>query len=750
MAKTHYGYKDGQFKQGKCDVTVDTCPYGNHSEDPNKINDLREYVSKTLNENPHYSVAYQMVAAMNGEKNVTAADLVKQGVPAKLAKAWANEPVSAEYERDYVADGTAVESEPAEVGNEVEVPDADAETAVQDDGGHKSGYTGWKDKTGWGRISKFQDAAQKLAHPETYGELTDEDKERLEVPYAELEYVNRMLAENYQLNNPDAALPEHLSGDAIEDMKNFGEPGNEISDKIIARVIREEQEGIPAESREFARQNINATAFLNNGRARMESEAFVDVDRNHITDVGKDPEVEQKRLALTDYVTAVAELHKDAQEFKSIRFLNDEPDISAKELAKRASEYKESYGAARFMVKDREFGKYDIEAEEYDRGVSRHWRENLKPGAYIMLGKMDAEVYTLQEDGRITSPTGVPVGWANYETGEIYDRLGEPLYHSGGSPRLFKNDEDVLQYAVADGQHRIHHVADNSTDPGFYSRYELSDDPVVQEKLAMIRDFLDEKDEDYETIAYRKESISNVLTKEKPAELYNTLRSKGLPKIDALEPGSDAGLVAKQVAENQVQDFIRESISNGDLEYVGNGTFIPGSGLSIDDIENVRQLDYDEIFDENDSVATRASMVAAVRRNKNFSDSFTTFISDASKPRPGRYSPVAHRRRHWNPDEPRAYASEAKTGELLISMHENHDGTHDTYLVLDAKKGMIIPIEDGLTSVNYNEGGELNAPVSEETLQTLLARYNAGDRELSKRLETTDTRDARGMPLRVW
>lgn len=734
MAKTHYGYKDGQFKQGKCEVTTGTCPYGNHSEDPNKINDLREYVAKTLNENPNYQVAYQMVAAMNGEKNVTSTLLIQQGVPAKLAKAWANEPISAEYERDYVESGTAEAAT-----NESEDVTEAAEAPLQDDGGYKGGYTGWKYKTGWVRISKFQDAVQKLARPETYGELTDEDKERLEVPYAELEYVNRMLAENYQLNNPDAALPEHLAGEAIEDMKNFGAPGNEISDKIIARVIREEQEGIPAESREFARQNINATAFLNNGRARMESEAFVDVDRNHITDVGKDPDVEQKRLALTDYVTAVAELHKDAQEFKSIRFLNDEPDISAKELAKRASEHKESYGAARFMVKDREFPKYAIEAEEYDRGVSRHWRENLKPGAYIMLGNMDAEVYTLQEDGRITSPTGVPVGWANYETGEICDRLGAPLYHSGGSPRLFKNDEDVLRYAVADGQHRIHHVADNSTDPGFYSRYELSNDPVVQEKLAMIRDFLDEKDEDYEAIAYRKESISNALTNEKPAELYNTLRSKGLPKIDALEPGSDAGLVAKKVAENQVQDFIRESISNGDLEYVGNGTFIPGSGLSIDDMENVRQLDYDEIFDENDSVATRASMVAAVRRNKNFSDSFTTFISDASKPRPGRYSPVSHRRRHWNPDEPRAYASEAKTGELLVSMHENHDGTHDTYLVLDAKKGMMIPIEEGLTSVNYNEGGELNAPVSEETLQTLQARYDAGDRELSKRIETTDT-----------
>ena len=113
MAKMHYGYKDGQFKQGKCEVTTGTCPYGNHSEDPNKINNLREYVSKTLNENPNYGAVYNLVAGMHGEKSVTSSLLTQMGVPVKLAKAWVNEPVSAEYERDYVANGAEVEPEPA-------------------------------------------------------------------------------------------------------------------------------------------------------------------------------------------------------------------------------------------------------------------------------------------------------------------------------------------------------------------------------------------------------------------------------------------------------------------------------------------------------------------------------------------------------------------------------------------------------------------------------------------------------------
>lgn len=755
MAKTHYGYKDGQFKQGECKVTTGTCPYGNHSEDPNKINDLREYVSKTLNENPNYQVAYQMVAAMKGEKNVTVADLVKQGVPAKLAKAWANEPISAEYERDYVADGTAVapaETEQIEEETSTKAPvleelTVDTEIPVEGDATPKIGYRGWRDRTGWVRISKFQDAAKKLEHPET---LTEEERERLEAPYDELEYVNRMLAENYQLNNPGEPLPEYLTGDAIEDMKRFGEPGNEINDKIIAGLIVDGQEGIPFESREFARQNIDADFLLNSKDTHFEPKAFTDVDPGNVTDVGKDLDTEQKRLTLSTYVGAVAQLHKDALDAKSIRYINDEPDISAKEMAERAVEYRESYGAARFMVKDRHFEKQDIEAEEYDRGVSRHWRENMKPGAYIMLGKMDAEVYTLQEDGRITSPDGVPVGWANYETGELYDRVGTPLYHTGGAPRLFKDDEAVLKYAVADGQHRVYHVADNSTDPGFYSRYEVSDDPVVQEKLGMIRDFYSDKDETYERVAERKESISNAITDEKPAEVYSTLRKLGLPKLEALESGSNPRPTEKLDAENQVKAFIKNGITNGDLEYMGNGSFAPGSGLSIEDMKNTHTLDYDRIFDENDSVATRASMVATVRRNRNFGSSFDSFISDVSSPKPGRYSPVAHRRRHWNPNEPRAFATEGKTGELITSNHENPDGTYDTYIMVNAKRGMMLPIEDGLIPVEKNEGGVLNAPVSEETVQTLLDRYHAGDRELSKRIKVTDDIDWSTNPLYVW
>ena len=755
MAKTHYGYKDGEFKQGKCEVTTGTCPYGNHSEDPNKINDLREYVAKTLNENPNYRIAYQMVEGIYGAKNVEAKHLMARGIPEKLAKAWANEPVSDEFKRDYVADGTAeapAETEQIKEETNAKAPVIDdsivgAETPVEGDATPKIGYRGWRDRTGWVRISKFQDAAKKLEHPET---LTEEERERMEAPYDELEYVNRMLAENYQLNNPGEPLPEYLTGDAIEDMKRFGEPGNEINDKIIAGLIVDGQEGIPFESREFARQNIDVDFLLNSKDTHFEPKAFTDVDPGNVTDVGKDPDTEQMRLTLSTYVGAVAQLHKDALDAKSIRYINDEPDISAKEMAERAVEYRESYGAARFMVKDRHFEKQDIEAEEYDRGVSRHWRENMKPGAYIMLGKMDAEVYTLQEDGRITSPDGVPVGWANYETGELYDRVGTPLYHTGGAPRLFKDDEAVLKYAVADGQHRVYHVADNSTDPGFYSRYEISDDPVVKEKLGMIRDFYADKDETYERVAERKESISNAITDEKPAEVYSTLRKLGLPKLEALESGSNPRPTEKLDAENQVKAFIKNGITNGDLEYMGNGSFAPGSGLSIEDMKNTHTLDYDRIFDENDSVATRASMVATVRRNRNFGSSFDSFISDVSSPKPGRYSPVAHRRRHWNPNEPRAFATEGKTGELITSNHENPDGTYDTYIMVNAKRGMMLPIEDGLIPVEKNEGGVLNAPVSEETVQTLLDRYHAGDRELSKRIKVTDDIDWSTNPLYVW
>ena len=99
MARMHYGYRDGKFRQGECGVTTGTCPYGNHSESREKIDDLREYVAGALYEDPSLGATYEKVASREGGKNVTSDMLIREGVPAKLAKIWANEPVSAEYAR---------------------------------------------------------------------------------------------------------------------------------------------------------------------------------------------------------------------------------------------------------------------------------------------------------------------------------------------------------------------------------------------------------------------------------------------------------------------------------------------------------------------------------------------------------------------------------------------------------------------------------------------------------------------------
>ena len=767
MAKTHYGYKDGQFKQGECKVTTGTCPYGNHSEDPNKINDLREYVSKTLNENPNYQVAYQMVAAMKGEKNVTAADLAKQGVPAKLAKVWANEPVSAEYERDYVATGDADAQEqelgvdPASVSSEDEentvsgLDDSPVFSTVEPGEGRSvyqqpatvRNYEGWRHwMRGSRRIAMFHRVAEKLAHPEKYGELTDDDKKILESPYMEMDYLLQKVKGEFAVNHIGQPAPDYLKVDAFDELKNFGEDGNEINDKIIARLIREEQDGVTAEDREFAHGEIDAIALLSNERPRLSTEAFYDVPLQNTLDAGKDPNTEQKKLNLATHISYIAGLRADALKAKAIRFTDDE-DATVADIAERAKKFKEKRKIlSMFSAPEVGEGSRNASAELYDNKVAAHWKRNMRPGAYIMLGNMDTEVYTLQEDGGIVSSDGKLVGYANYETGELHGRGGEPIHVTGGMPRLFKNDEQLLKHAVADGEHKELTVGNNSTDPGFYSRHELSKSPRVQSKLADIRNFFEEKDEDYEDVARRKESISNALANEKPAKVYETLRTKGLEKIDALEPGSKATPKEKKQAEQQVRAFIRKSITNGDLEYIGDGSFISGSGLSISDLENVRTLDYDQIFDENDSVATRASMVAAVRRNRNFKSSFTTAIADSSK-RPGRYSPVAHRRRHWNPAEAPAPATQARTGELVINPKPWYNEAHETYVVVDADQGLMVPVDQKYISGWQTGTDPMDSPVSEETVQALIDRYNAGERRLAVPISDTNKE---GEPLQVW
>ena len=540
MAKTHYGYKDGQFKQGKCDVTVGTCPYGNHSEDPNKINDLREYVSKSLSENPSYEAVYNLMSRMHGEKNVTSALLIQQGVPAKLAKAWANEPVSEEYERNYVADSAEVEQEPAvEPEPVVESPVAppvedpyyedpedeflrlSEEDITEDDPNYyyKSPYAEsssaddeddaepevvqesakpappavtetiptadeledmypyvsgnmrmrlWKNamrqagvpipkpegdgapseeeleelyptvppnaRLGrWKRDKReledihrwnknntaFTNIAEKLSNPGLAGTLTDEEKALLEEPYKDIGYINRAIFDNYAGKTLTGDSYDETS--AIRALADYGAKGSKVETDIIQSHFHDEANPGRAEDRELARQLTNPDYILDNPNARIrDSHQLATSDLSEIVSAGKDIDVEENKRALATHLDNFEGTLRDARTAKEA--FNNAPNPSLEKLKEKARRVDANNlkPASLFTAEGHDVFQSDDPADKAQREeAAEHWKRNFKPGSHIMMGNMDAEVYTLQPDGRVTSSTGRNVGYADYKTGDL-------------------------------------------------------------------------------------------------------------------------------------------------------------------------------------------------------------------------------------------------------------------------------------------------------------------------------------------
>ena len=785
MAKTHYGYRDGQFKQGKCEVTTGTCPYGNHSEDPNKINDLREYVAKTLNENPNYQVAYEMVARMHGEKNVTAALLTQQGVPTKLAKAWANEPVSAEYERDYVADGASeVAAEPEPVTAEeplVEVNPAEDNlwgTAAADKYGHipysaiealeviedpavykesvtyyESDEERYRRRTGNRAVEEFQDLARRVRNPEFFG-VADHDRveEVFEEPYKTLLFIDQELQTDWARRHPGQPLPEELQNlDEMGALVNFNLPGNEVATNIVATDVREGALGITPEAREFAREHVSVANLLSHKSTGLKgyADGFVNMRQENLEATGKNLDLEKKKLLIGRHLERAAKDYQDAVDAKEARN-EDLSGVTVDKIKADAEEFVK-YGIvddANSLKKARRGGSIDrgsVVAMKYYENVANHWRKNLKPGAYVMLGGSDAEVYTLQEDGGITYPDGKLSGYVDYESGVFYSVYGAPVQHGNGAPRLFENDEALLENAVAGG-HYIVYPAPLGADPGHLSRYELSDSPRVQNKLAKIRNFVAEKDADYREIAQRNESIYKAKNdKQDTRAQYEALKKHGFKPLAHMEKGGKLTKTSEDRAKMEMNHFIEQEISAGRMIYA-DGAYHKNDGASIEELQS-RKLDYDTVFDKDDDVATRVSMVNAVRRTHNTETSYRNPTSWARSKPLTRHEPVAHRRRDWGETPANIPPRDAVEGNLIVGDKVKRDGMPVTYLVVDDAERLMVEVPRTIHK-SATVSGELDAPASNEELESLKARYRAGDKALTV-MSIEDENEHAGK-LRVW
>lgn len=848
MAKKHYGYRDGKVRVGDCNVTVGTCPYGNHSEDPSKINDLQEYVSDALGENPNYETLLNAMVRMYGEKNVTAKLLMGQGVPEKLAKIWANEPVSEEYERDYVSDGTPVvtpEPEPvaepvaeptvepavesvAESIEDVELPhkepvaepqdsqadnDAEAEAPQEpakpappavtetiptddeledmypdvprdirmrlwknamrqagvpipkheDDGAPSeeeleelyptvppnARLGRWKrdkreleDIHRWNKNNTaFTNIAEKLSNPGLAGTLTDEEKALLEEPYKDIDYINRAIFDNYASKTLTGDSYDETS--AIRALADYGAKGSKVETDIIQSHFHDEANPGRAEDRELARQLTNPDYILDNPNARIrDSHQLATSDLSEIVSAGKDIDVEENKRALATHLDNFEGTLRDARTAKEA--FNNAPNPSLEKLKEKARRVDANNlkPASLFTAEGHDVFQSDDPADKAQREeAAEHWKRNFKPGSHIMMGNMDAEVYTLQPDGRVTSSTGRNVGYADYKTGDLRGTDGYPLLDHRNGVRLYGSADALIKEAVADGEH--FDVAHRSADPGFISKYET--DPAYAEPVSKMRKYLADRDAALTEKAKRNEEIYHAQRSADPEDMYEKLNKVGLTI-----PSYEANMHLPNAAEgirNRMSSYISSEIQAGRLQYNQDTKEFTRSDRP-DTAKIEPKLNYNEVFGGKGTLAENVSLMTAVRRTHNIATSHTSQHADGLSPAVGKYNPAASRRKNWG-DTPIS-AAKADTGDILTTGVLNSDDTVSTYVVLDAANRIVAPVINGRTPIQANVDNTFNAQASEDAITNIEQRAKAKDVTVYKIQLTEDFKDDQGRTLELW
>lgn len=587
----------------------------------------------------------------------------------------------------------------------------------------------------------FTNIAEKLSTPGLAGTLTDEEKALLEEPYKDIDYINRAIFDNYAGKTLTGDSYDETS--AIRALADYGAKGSKVETDIIQSHLDDALYPGRSEDRALARQVMNPDYILDNPKARIHESRKLEVsDLREIVSAGKDIEVEENKRALASYLDDMEITLKEARTLKE--GANNAPNPSLEKLKEKARrvDTHNMKPASLFTAEGHDVFQSDDPADRAQREeAAEHWKRNFKPGSHIMMGEMDAEVYTLQPDGRVTSSTGRNVGYADYKTGDLRGTDGHPLLDHRNGVRLYGSADTLIKEAVADGEH--FDVAHRSADPGFFSRYET--DPAYAEPVAKMRKYLADRDAALTEKAKRNEEIYHAQRSADPEDMYEKLNKVGLTI-----PSYEANMHLPNAAEgirNRMSSYISSEIQAGRLQYNQDTKEFTRSDRP-DTAKMEPKLNYDEVFGGKGNLAENVSLMTAVRRTHNIASSHSNPLADGLSPAVGKYNPAASRRKNWG-YEPIS-ASKASTGDLLTTGTFNNDDTVSTYVVLDAKNRIVAPVINGRTPIQANVDNTFNAQASEDAITNIEQRAKAKDATVYKIQLTEDFKDDQGRTLELW
>lgn len=606
------------------------------------------------------------------------------------------------------------------------------------------------------RLAEIDDIMGRMRHGEKF-DINEHAKEinLLADVVDELELLEKAVDEARGTKNSD---PRYQAAQTLTDAINRGDQAAAADLLTYSAAI---SSGLSLETRKQAWNHINTNMVLNTPYDQQQDYTTTEQDLQALQANGDDPNETAAKMALLGYATATSNGILASQALKE-NHKRTTQNLTKEQITQNAQKFDEqaktkikNYTPTIFSLytqSENNAGKHGTTEEhhQYAAKCDQHWKNTLKPGAYLMLGHQDAQVYTTQPNGTITDPTGQTYGTVDYQTGVLRKTNGEPITYRD-NPRIYTNAHDLMRYGTPAGDPGLTNghleTITTSADPGYFSKYENTPQyPKVKNYLKQIEAAKTER-------SRRKEETARALADHPNIEeLYS--------KIDTTELGQDKGLAVerydanptpanKRALHGPVTAYLTKEINAGRLKY-NPETKTFSTNNPRPDIANMKpDTPLNDLLEGAGTFTEKVSLVNSAKRARAFESARDDVISRAVEPKIGRHNAASHRRRNWNPEATPQGGSRGQVKDVLISPTENEQGYRDVFVVVDEGKMARIPQHQGtVSSFNFEDPHDVAMPATDYAIQGILDRYAKNDMSLI--VEPLADKSQDGTELIVW
>lgn len=606
------------------------------------------------------------------------------------------------------------------------------------------------------RLAEIDDIMERMRRGEQFN-INDHAKEinLLADVVDELELLETAINKARGTKNSD---PRYQAAQTLTNAINHGEHAAAADLLTYSAAI---SSGLSLETRKQAWNHINTNMVLNTPYDQQQDYTTTKQDLQALQANGDDPNETAAKMALLGYATATSNGILASQALKE-NHKRTTQNLTKEQITQNAQKFDEqaktkikNYTPTIFSLyhqSENNAGKHGTTEEhhQYAAKCDQHWKNTLKPGAYLMLGHQDAQVYTTQPNGTITTPTGQTYGTVDYQTGVLRKTNGEPITYRD-NPRIYTNAHDLMRYGTPTGDPGLTNghleTITTSTDPGYFSKYENTPQyPKVKNYLKQIEAAKTERSRRKEETARAIADHPNI------EELYS--------KIDTTELGQDKGLAVerydanptpanKRALHGPVAAYLTKEINAGRLKY-NPETKTFSTNNPRPDIANMKpDTPLNDLLEGAGTFTEKVSLVNSAKRARAFESARDDVISRAVEPKIGRHNAASHRRRNWNTEATPQGGSRGQVKDVLISPTENEQGYRDVFVVVDEGKMARIPQYQGtVSSFNFEDPADVAMPATDYAIQGILDRYAKNDMSLI--VEPLADKSQDGTELIVW